>query len=117
MGATGRRRGLRGFARHNITFRFKMAIHSNIGILPRPYGNWYLAQRACSAFRFCNVQTQTTLTIRCDSIEFRFIVVPTTVGFNFEVFLTERLLAVLAIKGQEIDKATNGVRALFADIE
>jgi len=39
------------------------------------------------------------------------------VGFNFEVLLTERLLAVLAIERQEIDKATNGVRALSADIE
>lgn len=45
------------------------------------------------------------LTIWCHAIEFRFVIVLAAVGFNFEVFLTERLVAVLAFERQEINEA------------
>lgn len=93
MCAAGLRRGLLRSARHDITLGLKMLVHANIGIHSGSDRNRRIAQWA----------------IWCHAIEFRFVIVLAAVGFNFEVFLTERLVAVLAFERQEINEAAKGL--------
>jgi hypothetical protein len=54
-------------------------------------------------------------TVRSNSVVLGLVILGTAVGGDEEMFLTERVFAVLAFEWQKVDEETGWMRALFAD--